>query len=203
MLDTHIVDGVLDRGMLLETVTVAVRALDNVIDVNFIPQRRPAGNSQHRPVGLGVMGLHAALLKQNILFNSEEGLEFNDYFMECIAYFAYAASSDLAAERGTYKSYRGSKWDRGLLPQDTVDLLEEERGMKIDVPRGSRMYWAPVRAKIRRQGMRNSNVLAIAPTATIANIMGPRRALSRCTRMFLPRLISGRLCGFEPIWSVT
>jgi ribonucleoside-diphosphate reductase alpha chain len=173
VLDTHIIDGVLDRSMLLETVAVAVRALDNVIDVNFYPtEAARRANSQHRPVGLGVMGLHAALLKQNILFNSEEGLEFNDYFMECIAYFAYSASSDLAAERGTYKSYRGSKWDRGLLPQDTVDLLEEERGMKIDVPRGSRMDWAPIRAKIRRQGMRNSNVLAIAPTATIANIMG-------------------------------
>ena len=99
-------------------------------------------------------------------------MEFNDEFMEAVAYCAYAASSDLAAERGAYSTYRGSKWDRGLLPQDTIDLLEKERGIKIDVPRGGRMDWNPVRDKIARQGMRNSNVLAIAPTATISNIMG-------------------------------
>jgi ribonucleoside-diphosphate reductase alpha chain len=99
-------------------------------------------------------------------------VDFNDEFMEAIAYHAYAASSDLAAERGAYSSYRGSKWDRGLLPQDTIDLLERERGVKIDVPRGGRMDWSPVRDKIKSQGMRNSNVLAIAPTATISNIMG-------------------------------
>jgi ribonucleoside-diphosphate reductase alpha chain len=99
-------------------------------------------------------------------------VEFNDEFMEAIAYYAYSASSDLAADRGTYSSYKGSKWDRGLLPQDTIDLLEEERGVKIDTPRGGKMDWTFVREKIAKHGMRNSNVLAIAPTATISNIMG-------------------------------
>jgi ribonucleoside-diphosphate reductase alpha chain len=118
------------------------------------------------------MGLQNALFKRGLAFASEEAVEFNDEFMEAIAYFAYSASSDLAAERGSYSSYRGSKWDRGLLPQDTIELLERERGIKIDVPRGGRMDWNPVRDKIKKHGMRNSNVLAIAPTATISNITG-------------------------------
>ncbi|HRQ89240.1 MAG TPA: ribonucleoside-diphosphate reductase subunit alpha, partial [Bacteroidia bacterium] len=105
-------------------------------------------------------------------FASQAAVEFNDEFMEAIAYFAYEASSDLAAERGSYSTFEGSKWSRGLLPPDTVDLLEEERGETIDVPRGGRMDWDALRERIRRQGMRNSNVLAIAPTATISNIMG-------------------------------
>jgi ribonucleoside-diphosphate reductase alpha chain len=118
------------------------------------------------------MGLQNALFKRGLSFASDEAVEFNDEFMEAIAYYAYSASSDLAAERGAYSSYRGSKWDRGLLPQDTVDLLERERGLKIDVPRGGKMDWTPVRQKIKHHGMRNSNVLAIAPTATISNITG-------------------------------
>ena len=166
-------DGSLDLEMLRETITVAVRALDNVIDINFYPtEAAKRANMRHRPIGLGVMGLQNALFKKGIRFACEEAVEFNDEFMEAIAYYAYGASSDLAAERGTYSTYRGSKWDRGLLPQDTIDLLEKERGIKIDVPRGGRMDWNPVRDKIARQGMRNSNVLAIAPTATISNIMG-------------------------------
>jgi ribonucleoside-diphosphate reductase alpha chain len=174
VLDTHLLDdGSLNFETLRETVTVAVRALDNVIDINFYPtEAAKRANLRHRPVGLGVMGLQNALFKKGISFAGEEAVEFNDEFMEAVAYCAYAASSDLAAERGAYSTYRGSKWDRGLLPQDTIDLLEKERGIKIDVPRGGRMDWNPVRDKIARQGMRNSNVLAIAPTATISNIMG-------------------------------
>lgn len=174
ILHTHLrADGTLDHEMLKETVLVAVRALDNVIDINFYPTD-PArnANSRHRPVGLGVMGLQNALYKKGISFASEEAVEFNDEFMEAIAYYAYDASSDLAKERGTYKSYEGSKWSRGLLPQDTIDLLEQERGMQIDVPRGGKLNWDPLRKKIKKQGMRNSNVLSIAPTATISNIMG-------------------------------
>ena len=127
---------------------------------------------RHRPIGLGVMGLQYALYRRGIAFASEAAVEFNDEMMEAIAYYAYEASSDLAAERGAYPSYTGSKWDRGLLPPDTLDLLEQERGMPIDVPRGGRLDWGPLRARIARQGMRNSNVLAIAPTATISNIVG-------------------------------
>ena len=147
--------------------------LDNVIDINFYPtDAAKTSNTRHRPIGLGVMGLQFALYRKGIAFASKEAVEFNDEFMEAIAYYAYEASSDLAAERGTYSSYKGSKWDRGLLPQDTVDLLAQERGMDIDVPRGGKMDWSGLREKIKKNGMRNSNVLAIAPTATISNIMG-------------------------------
>jgi ribonucleoside-diphosphate reductase alpha chain len=174
VLDTHITqDGALDHEMLKETITVAIRALDNVIDINFYPtEAARTANTRHRPIGLGVMGVQNALYKRNLAFASDAAVEFNDEFMEAIAYYAYNASSDLAAEVGTYSSYKGSKWDRGLLPQDTVDLLEAERGLKIDVPRGGKMDWSVVREKIATHGMRNSNVLAIAPTATISNIMG-------------------------------
>ena len=174
VLDTHITrDGALDHEMLKETITVAIRALDNVIDINFYPtEAAKTANSRHRPIGLGVMGLQNALYKRGLAFASDAAVEFNDEVMEAIAYYAYSASSDLAKELGAYSSYKGSKWDRGLLPQDTLDLLEDERGRNIDVPRGGKMDWSVVRSKIEAQGMRNSNVLAIAPTATISNIMG-------------------------------
>lgn len=174
VLDNHIKeDGSLDHEMLKETITVAIRALDNVIDINFYPTgAAKTANSRHRPIGLGVMGLQNALYKKNLAFASDAAVEFNDEFMEAVAYYAYSASSDIAAERGTYSSYKGSKWDRGILPQDTIDLLERERGVKVEVTRGHKMDWTPVREKIAKQGMRNSNVLAIAPTATISNIMG-------------------------------
>jgi ribonucleoside-diphosphate reductase alpha chain len=172
ILDSHLKpDGALDLEKLRDTVRVAVRALDNVIDINFYPtEAAKRSNLRHRPIGLGIMGLANALYMKGVAFASQEAVEFNDEFMEAIAHFAYEASSDLAAERGTYSSYKGSKWDRGLLPPDTVDLLEQERGMPIQVPRGGRMNWQPLREKIAKQGMRNSNVLAIAPTATISNI---------------------------------
>lgn len=174
VLDSHLDEnGKLDVGKLKETVRIAVRALDNVIDINFYPtEAAKNSNKKHRPIGLGIMGLQNALYTKGIAFESEEAIEFNDEFQEAIAFFAYEASSDLAAERGVYSTYKGSKWDRGLLPQDTLDLLEKERGVKIDIPRGGKMDWEPLREKIRKQGMRNSNVLAIAPTATISNIMG-------------------------------
>ncbi|MBE2214277.1 MAG: ribonucleoside-diphosphate reductase subunit alpha [Opitutaceae bacterium] len=174
ILDSHLrADGSLDLEKLRETVRVAVRALDNVIDLNFYPtEAAKTSNLRHRPIGLGVMGLANALYAKNVAFASEAAVEFNDEFMEAIAFYAYEASSDLAAERGAYSSFKGSKWDRGLLPPDTLDLLEQERGQRIDVPRTGRMDWSELRAKIQTQGMRNSNVLAIAPTATISNITG-------------------------------
>ena len=174
VLESHLdADGNLDHEKLRETVKIAVRALDNVIDINFYPTKAAeTANQRHRPIGLGVMGLQNALYKKGIAFASQAAIEFNDEFMEAIAYYAYEASSDLAKERGTYSSYKGSKWDRGLMPQDTIDLLEQERGIKIEVPRAGKMDWKPLREKIARNGMRNSNVLAIAPTATISNIMG-------------------------------
>ena len=174
VLDSHLTDeGELDLAKLKETVSTAVRALDNVIDINFYPTEAAANaNQRHRPVGLGVMGLQNALFVRNTAFASEAAVDFNDEFMEAIAYFAYEASSDLAAERGSYSTYDGSKWSRGIMPPDTVDMLEEQRGEPIDVTRGGKMDWNALREKIQKQGMRNSNVLAIAPTATISNIMG-------------------------------
>ena len=175
VLDQHLLaDGALDHAKLRETIRIAVRALDDVIDINFYPDR--AGRDRERPPppdrarrdGAAVRALPARAPRSL----REAGVEFSDEVMEAVAYYAYEASSDLAAERGTYASYPGSKWDRGLLPQDTVDLLEAERGEAVEVARGGRLDWAPLRAKIAAQGMRNSNVLAIAPTATIANIMG-------------------------------
>lgn len=174
ILDNHLdEDGNIDHRKLRNTIRTAVRALDNVIDINFYPTEAARNaNQRHRPIGLGVMGVQNALYKKNIPFASEEAVEFNDEFMEAIAYYAYEMSSDLAKENGPYSTYKGSKWDRGLLPQDTLDLLQEERGETVDVPRTSKMDWGALRKKIRKQGMRNSNVLAIAPTATISNITG-------------------------------
>jgi ribonucleoside-diphosphate reductase alpha chain len=166
-------DGSLDHERLRETITVLMRMLDNVIDINFYPIEAAANsNLRHRPVGLGVMGLQDALYDKRIAFDSPEAVQFNDEALEAIAYYAYTASSDLAAERGTYASYPGSKWSRGLLPLDTLDLLEKERGIPVLVDRTSRLDWSALRERIAKQGMRNSNSLAIAPTATISNILG-------------------------------
>ncbi|MDO8187596.1 ribonucleoside-diphosphate reductase subunit alpha [Conexibacter sp. JD483] len=174
VVDQHLTAaGEIDHDKLRETVRVAVRALDDVIDINLYPtEPTRTANSRHRPVGLGMMGLQYALYRKGLAFGSDEAVAFGDELTEAIAFYAYEASSDLAAERGTYQSYAGSKWDRGLLPQDTVELLEQERGESVEVARGGVMDWAPLREKIAAQGMRNSNVMAIAPTATIANIMG-------------------------------
>jgi ribonucleoside-diphosphate reductase alpha chain len=174
VLDSHLKpDGSLDHKKMRETIRIAVRALDNVIDVNFYPtDAAKTSNNRHRPIGLGVMGLQNALYAKGIAFASDQAVEFNDEFMEAIAYYTYEASSDLAAERGSYPSFKGSKWDRGILPQDSISLLEKERGQDVETPKGGRMDWDPVREKISKNGMRNSNVIAIAPTATISNIMG-------------------------------
>ncbi|MDP3778632.1 MAG: ribonucleoside-diphosphate reductase subunit alpha [bacterium] len=166
-------NGAFDRALVNQTVSIAMRMLDNVIDINFYPTMdAKRSNMRHRPVGLGVRGYQDALYLLDIKFDSEAAVRFADETMEIVSYATLLASSDLARERGTYETYRGSKWDRGLLPQDTIDLLEHERGQKIDIPRGSALDWTPVRESIKRYGMRNSNCLAIAPTATTANIVG-------------------------------
>ncbi len=166
-------DGSLDHDKLRETITVLMRMLDNVIDINFYPVEAAAtSNLRHRPVGLGVMGLQDALYDKKVAFDSAEAVDFNDEALEAIACHAYTASSDLAAERGTYPSYEGSKWSRGMMPLDTLNLLEQERGTPILVDRKSRLDWSALRERIAKQGMRNSNCLAIAPTATISNILG-------------------------------
>jgi ribonucleoside-diphosphate reductase alpha chain len=201
ILDSHLLpDGSLDHKKLRETVRMAVRALDNVIDINFYPtEAARRSNQRHRPIGLGLMGLANALYVKGVAFASTEAVEFNDEVMEAVAHYAYEASSDLAAERGAYSSYRGSKWDRGLLPQDTLDLLESERGVPVDVPRGGRMDWAPLRAKIAAQGMRNSNVLAIAPTATISNITATSPCIEPTYKnLFVKSNLSGEFIVLNP-----
>jgi ribonucleoside-diphosphate reductase alpha chain len=201
VLETHLMpDGSIDHKKLRETIRLAVRALDNVIDINFYPtEAARRSNMRHRPIGLGVMGLANSLYIKGIAFASPEAVEFNDEAMEAIAFYAYEASSDLAAERGTYSSYKGSKWDRGLLPLDTVDILEKERGLPIQVPRKARMDWSPLRAKIAAQGMRNSNVLAIAPTATISNITNTSPCIEPTYKnLFVKSNLSGEFIVLNP-----
>ncbi len=172
-LERHIVDGKLDSDLVAQTVRTAIRMLDNVIDVNYYPTiEAKTSNLRHRPIGLGIMGFQDALFKLDVAFESQEALDFADSSMELVSYYAILASSELAKERGPYETYQGSKWDRGIFPLDTLDLLEKERGMKIDVPRSARLDWAPVREHVKQYGMRNSNTMAIAPTATISNISG-------------------------------
>lgn len=172
-MSAFMVNGAFDRDIAARVIPVAMRMLDNVVDVNFYPtEKTKRSNMRHRPVGLGLRGLQDALYKANINFNSDEAVRFSDQTMEIIAYHAILSSALLAKERGTYETYKGSKWDRGILPQDTLALLEEERGMKIDVPRHETLDWAGVRAAVRQWGMRNSNTMANAPTASTANIAG-------------------------------
>lgn len=168
-----IVNGKFNEQVVADTVRIAMRMLDDVIDINFYPTvdaRR--SNMRHRPVGLGILGFQDALYMQNISFDSDECIKFADYSMEVVSYYAILTSSELAREKGAYETFRGSKWDRGILPLNTLDLLENERGEKIDVDRSSRLDWSVVRKSIHEWGMRNSNCLAMAPTATIANIVG-------------------------------
>jgi ribonucleoside-diphosphate reductase alpha chain len=203
VLDNHLLpDGSIDHSKLRETIRIAIRALDNVIDINFYPtEAAQRSNLRHRPIGLGIMGLANALYLKGLPFASPEAVEFNDEIMEAVAFYAYEASSDLAAERGSYSSYKGSKWDRGLLPQDTLDLLEGERGNNVEVPRGGRMEaeWAGLREKIAKQGMRNSNVLAIAPTATISNITGTSPCIEPTYKnLFVKSNLSGEFIVLNP-----
>jgi ribonucleoside-diphosphate reductase alpha chain len=172
-LEKHVGAEGIDRELLADTVSVAMRMLDNVVDINFYPTpEAERSNLRHRPVGLGMMGLQDALFKLDLPFEDPAALTTVDRIMELISYHAILASSRLAAERGPYGSYAGSKWERGLLPHDTLQLLEEERGMALEMDQGGVLDWEPVRAHIARHGMRNSNTMAIAPTATISNIAG-------------------------------
>lgn len=172
-LQRHIASGALDERSLAHTIKTAIRMLDNVIDLNFYPTKEARdSNMRHRPIGLGIMGFQDALFQMNVSFDSPRALEFADYVGEAVSYYAILSSAELAQERGAYGSFSGSLWDRDILPLDTLDILERERGQQIDIPRTARFNWQPVRAAIKAYGMRNSNVMAVAPTATIANIAG-------------------------------
>jgi len=169
----HITHSTLDSQLLQETINTAIRMLDNVIDLTFYPTvEAQTANSRHRPVGLGLMGFQDALFKLDMPFMSTRALEFADTLMETISYYAISASCELARERGVYSSYTGSKWDRGIFPLDTLALLEAERGMPIEVSRTSTLDWDALKVRVKQWGMRNSNVMAIAPTATISTITG-------------------------------
>jgi len=164
---------VLDHEKLKKTISVAMRMLDNVIDINYyaVAKARNA-NIRHRPVGLGIMGFQEALHAMRIPYASDRAVEFADASMEAVCYEAYWASTELAKERGAYSSFKGSLWDRGILPLDTLDLLVQERGGYVEIDRTARLDWDALRQRIREFGMRNSNCVAIAPTATISNIVG-------------------------------
>jgi ribonucleoside-diphosphate reductase alpha chain len=166
-------NGKFDVDLVAATVRTAMRMLDNVIDVNYYPTvEAKNSNFRHRPVGLGLMGFHDALYMLDINFDSEEAVRFADESMELISYHTILSSSMLAKERGMYESYKGSKWDRGLFPIDTIALLEKERGQIIDIDKSAKLDWKPVRQSVKQFGMRNSNCMAMAPTATISNIAG-------------------------------
>lgn len=195
-----LLNGQLDVEKIKYTVTVAMRMLDNVIDLNFYPTVEGRNsNLKHRPVGLGVMGFHDALYQMGINFDSEDMVELADRSQEVISYYAILASTQLAQERGAYASFRGSKWDRGILPVDTIGLLEAERGTEIPVSRTGQMDWSIVRAAIREHGMRNSNCMAIAPTATISNISGAIPAIEPIYKnIYVKANISGDFVVVNP-----
>ena len=169
----HLKDGALDMEKLKRTISIAMRMLDNVIDINFyaVAKARNA-NFKHRPVGLGIMGFQDCLHQLGIPYSSNEAVEFADRSMEAVAYQAYWASTELAEERGCYSTYKGSLWDRGILPHDTLEILRKERGGFVETDLSTTLDWDALRQRIKKHGMRNSNCLAIAPTATISNIIG-------------------------------
>jgi ribonucleoside-diphosphate reductase alpha chain len=172
-LRAHLKDGKLDLQKLKKTIGIAMRMLDNVIDINYYAVNKARNsNAKHRPVGLGIMSFQDCLHELRIPYASQEAVEFADRSMEAVCYYAYWASNELAAERGRYSSYKGSLWDRDILPQDTIRLLREERGGYVDVDESASLDWDALRSRIKSHGMRNSNCIAIAPTATISNIIG-------------------------------
>ena len=178
-LPQHMKDGVLDQEKVKRTVTTALRMLDNVIDINYYSvDTAKNSNLKHRPVGRGIMGFQDALYMQDTPYCSDAAIEFADRSMEVISYHAIAASSDLAKERGTYPSYDGSLWSQGIFPKDSIEILEKNRGSEfLKVDRSETLDWDQLRAKVKKDGMRNSNVMAIAPTATISNITGVTQSI--------------------------
>ena len=177
----HMKNGALDHDKLKRTISTAMRMLDNVIDINYYAVKKArTSNLQHRPVGLGMMAFQDSLYELRIPYASEAAVEFADQSMEAISYYAYWASTELAKERGKYSSFKGSLWDQGILPLDTLDMLATARGGYVEVDRSSTLDWEALRKKIALDGMRNSNCVAIAPTATISNIIGVDASIEPC-----------------------
>ena len=199
-LPQHTTEKGLDYKKLERTITTAMRMLDNVIDYNFysVPQARRS-NLRHRPVGIGLMGFQDALYKQDLCYTSDAAVQFADLSMEAVSYFAIQASSDLAKARGSYPSYQGSLWSQGILPIDSIELLEKQRGKYIQQDKSSTMDWDKLRKKIKAQGMRNSNTMAIAPTATISNISGVSQSIEPIYQnLFVKSNLSGEFTIVNP-----
>jgi len=172
-LPAHMKDGKLDHAKLQKTIRTAMRMLDNVIDINYYAVKKARdSNLRHRPVGLGMMGFQDCLHMMRVPYASQAAVEFADRSAEALCYYAYLASTELSEERGPYSSYQGSLWDRGILPQDSLKLLAQERGGYLEADHSEAMDWTTLRNRIKQYGMRNSNCVAIAPTATISNIIG-------------------------------
>ena len=200
-LPQHIQDGKINVKQLKNSVTTAIRMLDNVIDINYYPvPQAENSNKKHRPIGLGLMGFQDALYKLGISYDSKEAVEFADRSMELISYFAIEASCDLAKERGTYETYKGSLWDNGIFPLDSINLLAEERGEDfIDQNTDKTLDWDKLKDKMSKQGIRNSNVMAIAPTATIANITGVSQSIEPTYQnLFVKSNLSGEFTVVNP-----
>ncbi|KTD20492.1 ribonucleoside-diphosphate reductase subunit alpha [Legionella israelensis] len=199
-LPAHIENGKLNEEKLKRTVSTAIRMLDNVIDINYysVPQARNS-NLKHRPIGLGLMGFQDALYELKLNYTSKEAIEFADSSMELISYYAIEASCELAKERGSYSSYEGSLWSKGILPIDSINLLQQNRGTYLDQDRSQWLDWESLRVKIRTQGMRNSNVMAIAPTATISNICGVSQSIEPTYQnLYVKSNLSGEFTVINP-----
>lgn len=199
-LPAHIINGALDKDKLKRTISTAIRMLDNVIDINYysVPQARNS-NLKHRPIGMGIMGFQDALYELKLDYTSKEAVEFADSSMELISYYAIEASCELAKERGTYSSYEGSLWSKGILPIDSINLLQQARSKYLEQDRSQRLDWEKLRVKVRTQGMRNSNVMAIAPTATISNICGVSQSIEPTYQnLYVKSNLSGEFTVINP-----
>ena len=196
----HVNENGLDQEKLEHTVNVAMRMLDNVIDYNYysVPQARRS-NLKHRPVGMGIMGFQDALYKLRLPYASREAIEFADSSMEMVSYCAIKASTDLAEERGTYTSFKGSLWSKGILPIDSIDILEENRDGFLDMDKTQDLDWTGLRKRVKKTGMRNSNCMAIAPTATISNICGVAQSIEPTYQnLFVKSNLSGEFTVVNP-----
>ncbi len=199
-LPAHIKNGKLDKAKLKRTIVTAIRMLDNVIDINYysVPQARNS-NLKHRPIGLGLMGFQDALYALNLDYTSDAAVEFADTSMELISYYAIEASCDLARERGKYSSYEGSLWSKGILPIDSINLLQQARGSFLEQDRSQHLDWEALRVKVRTEGMRNSNLMAIAPTATISNICGVSQSIEPTYQnLYVKSNLSGEFTVVNP-----
>ncbi len=193
-------DGTINKDKLHKTVRTAMRMLDNVIDINYytVPQARRS-NLKHRPIGLGIMGFQDCLYQLKLPYSSQAAVEFADRYMELISYFAIEASSDLAKERGSYASYEGSLWSKGILPIDSIELLQEARGRYLEQDRTKTLDWDKLRTKVMTDGIRNSNIMAIAPTATISNICGVSQSIEPTYQnLYVKSNMSGEFTVINP-----